>query len=958
MIPSGTAGKSVDVKQRLVTRMGARQNLIERIQESLVEQKSLALLNTGRGRVNNVKSSSLFTRQPPAREKENKCPDTLVEKSNSFLNCYRYKAPVKTAMGGVKPLGDVGDEAGAERSSSARDKAEEEIPPPPVINLVQVDFENPVPSTSRGHREHYSTDSVPSKAETEETKKEKQLGARKKTTRNNKTSTPKSGRKKKVAGAPRRRCKREKKVPQVVPKELEEAKKKLDGGIFVKLSSDSSFDESSVAGGVDQDEIVDQDGDVIKENASGSDYNARRKGVETESVVLDSINVARSEEVDERGMVGDTAQGDQQACLEFESLSSSVLSDLQVILNDMNNPADSPTWDSSDPDMTCFLLGLIGDNDERKFSSTFEIAENVRRELVARAESAGTRALSWDITQFDRVGGRGTIRNVWNRLKSDERTGGRKRPNSPLSEEESLEKKKCKISLNISDTCDKISLIELSANSEQSAGVSYLDCSRAENVLSSGENESASRQELLQSVSSVWDLDSSRVENMLSSDEDESASRQEEELLQSVSGAREDNAILNSQSDVSSDNLQVTTESSSMPGLATTESESPEEGSVGSERDSGVSDRQIGNVTNLCRPRKRQHVQTGIVTETGPYIPVTLGFSNQEDDSESWDELIDENGRGTGIEVKSFRLNVVDGRTESIDEELEGILRACGQDDGTNTRWYADSGEPVESGTPELEYQADISRSSSEREECESWERSNDQWSGWEEYEVPVEGNAYNEDCLNVGMLCNQYGGEEEEDEVPVEGNSTERVFEHGNQESVGWRGREEYEVPVEGNAFENYLEDWVVVRTFEGQCDEEEREEEVRGKGESQISSSNGDDSRIWREVIIRWLCVVVVNLLAIWAIVGCQNAVSDSYEMRRVIYDVNRERDVNGAVFGGGSYTASYTVTDARQVATLAEELFELDGDRIEVLAAANRIQNEQERAKLNGSSDDFLE
>ena len=179
---------------------------------------------------------------------------------------------------------------------------------------------------------------------------------------------------------------------------------------------------------------MDQDGDVIKENAS------------------DGINVARSEEVDERGMVGDTAQGDQQACLEFESLSSSVLSDLQVILNDLNNPADSPTWDSSDPDMTCFLLGLIGDNDERKFSSTFEIAENVRRELVARAERAGTRALSWDITQFDRVGGRGTIRNVWNRLKSDERTGGRKRSHSTLSEEESLEKKKCKISLNISDT--------------------------------------------------------------------------------------------------------------------------------------------------------------------------------------------------------------------------------------------------------------------------------------------------------------------------------------------------------------------------------------------------------------------------------------------------------------------------------------------------------------------------
>ena len=57
--------------------------------------------------------------------------------------------------------------------------------------------------------------------------------------------------------------------------------------------------------------------------------------------------------------------------------------------------------------------------------------------------------------------------------------------------------------------------------------------------------------------------------------------------------------------------------------------------------------------------------------------------------------------------------------------------------------------------------------------------------------------------------------------------------------------------------------------------------------------------------------------------------------------------------------SSTASYA--DVRQVATLAEGLFELDRERTDeenVLAAANRIQNEQERAKLDSSSDDFLE
>ena len=117
-----------------------------------------------------------------------------------------------------------------------------------------------------------------SQVETEETNKERQLGARKETKKSNKTLTPKSGRRKKVVGAPKRRSKKERKVPQIVPKELEEAKKKLDGGILVELSPDSSFDESSVTGAVDQDEIVGQDSNVSKEAATDNGYNAKRKG--------------------------------------------------------------------------------------------------------------------------------------------------------------------------------------------------------------------------------------------------------------------------------------------------------------------------------------------------------------------------------------------------------------------------------------------------------------------------------------------------------------------------------------------------------------------------------------------------------------------------------------------------------------------------------------------------------
>ena len=57
--------------------------------------------------------------------------------------------------------------------------------------------------------------------------------------------------------------------------------------------------------------------------------------------------------------------------------------------------------------------------------------------------------------------------------------------------------------------------------------------------------------------------------------------------------------------------------------------------------------------------------------------------------------------------------------------------------------------------------------------------------------------------------------------------------------------------------------------------------------------------------------------------------------------------------------SSTASYA--DVRQVAALAEGLVGLDRDMTDeekLLVAANRIQNELERVKMDSSSDDFLE
>ena len=125
--------------------------------------------------------------------------------------------------------------------------------------------------------------------------------------------------------------------------------------------------------------------------------------------------------------------------MEFESLDSSILSELRVMLSDLSNPQGSPVWEGSDPDITRFLVGLVGD-DVEKLSNPFELANSVRRELVSRAEEAGARALAWDLSQFDKVGGKGTVIAVWNKLKSENRVGGLKRQLSCERSEDGVEK--------------------------------------------------------------------------------------------------------------------------------------------------------------------------------------------------------------------------------------------------------------------------------------------------------------------------------------------------------------------------------------------------------------------------------------------------------------------------------------------------------------------------------------
>ena len=140
-----------------------------------------------------------------------------------------------------------------------------------------------------------------------------------------------------------------------------------------------------------------------------------------------------------RGEGGNEVPVEGNENMEFESLDSSILSELRVMLSDLSNPQGSPVWEGSDPDITRFLVGLVGD-DVEKLSNPFELANSVRRELVSRAEEAGARALAWDLSQFDKVGGKGTVIAVWNKLKSENRVGGLKRQLSCERSEDGVEK--------------------------------------------------------------------------------------------------------------------------------------------------------------------------------------------------------------------------------------------------------------------------------------------------------------------------------------------------------------------------------------------------------------------------------------------------------------------------------------------------------------------------------------
>ena len=302
---------------------------------------------------------------------------------------------------------------------------------------------------------------------------------------------------------------------------------------------------------------------------------------------------------------------------EFDSTSSSVLNELRVILEDLDQGRDDPTWDSTDPDVTNFLVGLVNDPDE-KFSNPFQLTESVRRELIQRAEASGARALSWDLPDFDRIGGNGMIRRVWSNLKADGKVTGMKRSISDDSVGDDTTKK-LRLSLNLSGTCDRIENIELAARGENSMVDSFVHADYEREF----DEDAALFEQVPEPEVAVADHEENQIRVHYLDDvlfgihsDDEIGVYSDDEI--------DLNELMTSGSEVGSLNGELNNSSGSIPVL---ESSSDESNEAASSADSGVINEIRGNVTNLCRRRCQQVVRTGMITETGPFLPISLGFS-------------------------------------------------------------------------------------------------------------------------------------------------------------------------------------------------------------------------------------------------------------------------------------------------------------------------------------------
>ena len=203
-------------------------------------------------------------------------------------------------------------------------------------------------------------------------------------------------------------------------------------------------------------------------------------------------------------------------------------------------------------------------------------------------------------------------------VKGCEVVVGVKRPTSDCSSE-GEGTKKLKISLNISETWDWINNIELAGMVDESMAVSTAD-------------DGDSREE--------------------TEYEDNSQAGSEQSI--GLSGAEED-AVLIAEGIVDTDeDYSILSDQESIPPLASPEPKSsdwkPYMNTSNDDSDSGVAEGVTGNFTNLCMNRRSHRVLEGVITETGPFIPVSLEFNQNMGPDNEWEEVLDNEGQLTGFE--------------------------------------------------------------------------------------------------------------------------------------------------------------------------------------------------------------------------------------------------------------------------------------------------------------------
>ena len=160
---------------------------------------------------------------------------------------------------------------------------------------------------------------------------------------------------------------------------------------------------------------------------------------------------------------------------EFEEVDSDLAEEIIGVLNEAENDAvtnenessgglSEAHWSSgsSTGDFDNALIGLL---DADQFLSTpTQVDEEIIRRVMQRTGSGRERSPRLSVND---IGGPDTLRSVWSRLKHSERLRGVKRQLSVCSHEDSSNNsKRVKVSLNLSDKCDKLSeiLLDLSSN--------------------------------------------------------------------------------------------------------------------------------------------------------------------------------------------------------------------------------------------------------------------------------------------------------------------------------------------------------------------------------------------------------------------------------------------------------------------------------------------------------------